>query len=95
MCFVCEDELKEVELLGKKPCPGCGGELPEQPQRLLMGAHVLFDPKITATLEPCGLCLRPAQCMFYLRKEGGAKWPANQLQAFELSKYGAIDILNC
>ena len=74
-CFVCEDELKEVELLGKKPCPGCGGELPEQPQRLLehMGAHVLFDPKIDATLEPCGLCLRPAQCVFYLKKGSGAQ----------------------
>jgi hypothetical protein len=74
-CFVCEDETKEVELLGKKPCSGCGGELPEQPQRLLehIGANILFDPNVDAALEPCGLCLRPAQCVFYLKKGKGAQ----------------------
>lgn len=67
--------MKEVELLGKMPCPGCGGELPEQLQRQLkhMGAHVLFDPKIDTRLEPCGFCLRPAQCVFYLKKGRGAQ----------------------
>jgi len=59
VCFVCEDETKEVGLLGKTPCPGCGGKLPEQPQHQLehMGAHVLFNPKIDTELEPCGFCL--------------------------------------
>jgi len=67
--------MKEVELLGKKPCPGCGGELPEQPQHLLehMGTHVLFDPKFDAALNPCGLCLWPSQCVFYLKKGKGAQ----------------------
>ena len=75
VCFVCEDETKEVELLGKKLCAGCGGELPEQPQWRLehMSAHVLFNPKIDTGLEPCGLCLWPAQCKFYLKKGRGVQ----------------------
>jgi hypothetical protein len=36
------------------------------------GAHILFDPSIDRTLEPCGLCLRPAPlCKIYLRKTKG------------------------
>jgi len=64
-----------VELLGKKPCSYCGGELPERPQRLLehIGTHILFDPKVDTALEPCGLCLRPAQCEFYLKNGRGAQ----------------------
>lgn len=67
--------MKEVELLGKRPCSHCGGELPEQPQRLLehAGAHVLFDPMVDPALEPCGLCLRLGQCVFYLKKGKGAQ----------------------
>ena len=74
-CFVCEDEMKEVELLGKRPCSCCGGELPVQPQRLLehVGAHILFDPMVDPALEPCGLCLRPGQCVFYLKKGKGGQ----------------------
>ena len=74
-CFVCEDEMKEVELLGKRPCSCCGGELPVQPQCLLehVGAHILFDPMVDPALEPCGLCLRPGQCVFYLKKGKGGQ----------------------
>jgi len=63
------------KLLRKKPCSYCGGELPEQPQCLLkhIGAHIPFDPKVDTTLEPCGLCLRLAQCAFYLKKGRGAQ----------------------
>lgn len=73
---MCEDETKEVELLGKKPCPGsCKGELPTQPQRVLehFGTHILFDPKVDAASDPCGLCLRPTQCLFYLKNGRGAQ----------------------
>ena len=38
-----------------------------------MGAHILFDSKVDTGLEPCGLCLRPTQCMFYLKKGKGAQ----------------------
>ena len=36
------------------------------------GAHILFDRSIDHTLEPCGLCLRPAPlCKIYLKKTKG------------------------
>ena len=58
-CFVCEDKMKEVELLGQRLCSCCSGELPAQPQCLLehVGTHILFDPMVDPALEPCRLCL--------------------------------------
>lgn len=33
-----------------------------------MAAHILFDSSIDRSHEPCGLCLRPSTCKFYLKK---------------------------
>lgn len=47
-----------------------------QNQRILehAAAHVLHDPKVERTTEPCGLCLHPAPlCQFFLKKGKGAK----------------------
>ena len=46
-----------------------------QNQRILehAAAHVLHDPKVERTTEPCGLCLRPAPlCQIFLKKGKGA-----------------------
>jgi hypothetical protein len=48
-----------------------------QNQRILehTPAHILHDPKVERTMEPCGLCLCPAPlCQFFLKKGKGANW---------------------
>ncbi len=48
----------------------------KQGQRVLehLGAHILFDKKVSHTDEPCGCCLRPgALCLYYLTKGKGQK----------------------
>ena len=46
-----------------------------QGQRVLehIGAHILFDPSISVTTEPCGLCLQPSTiCQYFMKKGKGA-----------------------
>lgn len=59
-----------------KQCPSCKLELPSAPQRVLehIGAHILFDPAVKQSSQPCGLCLRPSPiCVFHLKKGKGSK----------------------
>ncbi|KAF6747101.1 hypothetical protein DFP72DRAFT_822195 [Ephemerocybe angulata] len=65
-CFLCEDD-RELSSAGTATTVECEFCSPPpvldlaQSQRVLehMAAHVLFDPKVKASDEPCGLCLRP------------------------------------
>ena len=58
-------------------CPTCTPSVQldtSNGQRVLahIGSHVLHDPSIDRSQEPCGLCLRPALlCSIYLTKRGG------------------------
>jgi hypothetical protein len=80
-CFLCEDSTKTVDIgrLNTSTCPVCSPEITldlSQGQRILehIGAHILFDPKVDRTSEPCFLCLRPAPlCQFFLTKGKGAR----------------------
>lgn len=48
----------------------------KQGQHILehLGAHILFDRKVSRTDEPCGCCLRPgAICLYYLTKGKGVQ----------------------
>jgi hypothetical protein len=48
--------------------------LPKQAPRILehMAAHILFDPSIDNSTEPCGLCLRPSPlCVYHLKRGKG------------------------
>ncbi|KAJ7679687.1 hypothetical protein B0H17DRAFT_879588, partial [Mycena rosella] len=59
-------------------CPKCTPSLPldmNHPQTILahMGAHILNDPTIDRSTQPCGLCLRPwPMCQIFLKKSGSA-----------------------
>jgi len=88
-CFLCEDEMREEELLSKKPCPACTPpiEMPENAPAVLehVGMHILFDMNINREQEPCGLCLRDSlQCEFYVKKGRGAS--ANLQVQYKKSK---------
>ena len=80
-CFLCEDSTKTVDIgrLNTSTCPLCSPEITldlSQGQRFLehISAHILFDPKVDRTSEPCFLCLRPAPlCQFFLTKGKGAR----------------------
>lgn len=39
-----------------------------------MAAHILFDASIDPSHEPCGLCLRPSTCKFYLKRRREATY---------------------
>ncbi|KAJ7142000.1 hypothetical protein C8R46DRAFT_822672, partial [Mycena filopes] len=77
-CFVCERDNNSRNIDVQNPCPACPHNTvldPAQGQPVLahMAAHILFDPNIDASTEPCGLCLSPAlMCEFYLT---GGKTP--------------------
>ena len=81
VCFLCEDSTKTIDIgrLNTSTCPLCSPEITldlSQGQRVLehIGAHILFDPKVERTSEPCFLCLRPAPlCTFFLTKGKGAR----------------------
>ncbi|TFY55061.1 hypothetical protein EVG20_g9459 [Dentipellis fragilis] len=76
-CFVAE-ALHELRDLSVLECPACtdpGVQLDtSNGQRILahIGSHVLYDPSVDRSEEPCGLCLRPgALCSIYLTKRLG------------------------
>ncbi|KAH8995592.1 hypothetical protein EDB83DRAFT_2559207 [Lactarius deliciosus] len=83
-CFVAET-VYEVREFNTHECPAC--EPPVQlntvnGQRVLahIGSHVLHDPTLDKSGEPCGLCLRPANtCIIHLTRRSGQnyQWTLN------------------
>ncbi|EJD47514.1 hypothetical protein AURDEDRAFT_62161 [Auricularia subglabra TFB-10046 SS5] len=79
--FVCDRDGHELvgDLRLEADCPRCGPGVPfnwSKPQDVLnhMAGHLLYDPGVERTAEPCGFCLQPAPlCYFYLRKSKGAE----------------------
>ena len=80
--FICESEGLDQNLLDPESdcCPRCRPSViwdRKSTQKVLehIGAHLLFDTSLDASLEQelCGLCFRPSPlCIFYLRKGPGA-----------------------
>ncbi|KAJ7749861.1 hypothetical protein B0H14DRAFT_3603375 [Mycena olivaceomarginata] len=82
-CFVCEvdDEMQSLLETDSHVCPKCTPSLPldmEHPQTILahIGAHILYDPTVLRSTQPCGLCCRPwPMCQFFLKKSRSAGRP--------------------
>ncbi|KAI9443979.1 hypothetical protein H4582DRAFT_1807673, partial [Lactarius indigo] len=74
-CFVCKASDKTADLDGQAGCSRCRSKLEwKNTQCVLehMGAHILYDTRLNASEERCGLCLRPASlCQIYLKKGCG------------------------
>ncbi|KAJ7183908.1 hypothetical protein C8R46DRAFT_1309168 [Mycena filopes] len=95
-CFVCEGDGENEALLETDPhvCPKCTPSLPldmAHPQTILahVGSHILHDPSVDPSTQPCGLCLRPSgMCKFYLKKSGSA---ANTL-TLNMAVYGTAEV---
>lgn len=82
MCFLCEDEKNLLDLrhMNVYECmlfsPTVALDL-SQNQCILehAAAHVLHDPTVEKTMEPCGLCLRPVPlCQIFLKKGKSTNW---------------------
>lgn len=78
-CFVAERTLVDNGEHDGLCCTYCNPpaafDEKKEKQRLLehIGAHVLYDPVVDRSSEPCGLCLQPAPaCQIYI-KQGRAK----------------------
>jgi hypothetical protein len=76
-CFLCENEHASRNLVISHECTTCipPAALPKQAPRVLehMAVHILFDPSIDRSAEPCGLCLHPSPlCVYHLKKGKGA-----------------------
>ncbi|KAH9047053.1 hypothetical protein EDB84DRAFT_1264270, partial [Lactarius hengduanensis] len=75
-CFVVKT-LNEIGDSSAHECPACTPTVrldSSNGQRILahIGSHVLHDPSIDLSEEPCGLCLRPASlCSIYLIRRTG------------------------
>ncbi|KAJ6453282.1 hypothetical protein C8R47DRAFT_926561, partial [Mycena vitilis] len=70
-CFVCELNDNSQELSATNSCPACPSNTPLEPgqgQQVLghIGAHILFDPNIDRSTQPCGICLSPAPICEFL-----------------------------
>ncbi|KAJ7114226.1 hypothetical protein C8R44DRAFT_984314 [Mycena epipterygia] len=78
-CFVCEFDNNSREIESANTCPACPPNTPLDPrqgQQVLahMAAHILCDPNIDRSTEPCGICLNPApMCEWYLTTSGKKK----------------------
>ncbi|KAJ7035457.1 hypothetical protein C8F04DRAFT_1344340, partial [Mycena alexandri] len=78
-CFVCERDNNSRDVDVPHTCRLCPPNTPldpAQPQQVLahMAAHILFDPKVDRSAQPCGICLTPApQCEFYLSTTGNTR----------------------
>ncbi|KAF8221652.1 hypothetical protein L208DRAFT_1530560, partial [Tricholoma matsutake] len=75
-CFLCEDEQATRNLEVLNECTACIPlvALPKSAQRVLehMAAHILFDPSVNRSAEPCGLCLQSSPlCVYYLKRGKG------------------------
>ncbi|KAF8330036.1 uncharacterized protein EI90DRAFT_2996770 [Cantharellus anzutake] len=76
VCFACEVEGTERDILdnNNNSCPECHALLETTPKLLThIAAHILYDPKVDRSCEPCGLCLLPNPlCKFVLKRSKGA-----------------------
>ncbi|KAJ7705827.1 hypothetical protein B0H16DRAFT_1482122, partial [Mycena metata] len=98
VCFVCEGDGENEALLETDlhVCPKCTPSLPldmAHPQTILahIGAHILHDPTVDRSTQPCGLCLRPlGMCKFYLKKSGSA---ANTLTLNMAASRGCLNLV--
>ncbi|KAF8229960.1 hypothetical protein L208DRAFT_1284172, partial [Tricholoma matsutake] len=75
-CFLCENECATYNLAVSQECTFCSPSifLPCSVQRVLehMSTHILFDPSVDQSAEPCGLCLCPLPlCIYYLKRGKG------------------------
>ncbi|KAK1221659.1 hypothetical protein PQX77_015528 [Marasmius sp. AFHP31] len=77
-CFVADTmNITGHDSFSFSHCPHCTITFlfdPNEPQRIIehLSAHILHDPKINRSTQPCGLCLRPHdQCHFVLKKGKG------------------------
>jgi hypothetical protein len=76
---VCERDNNSRNIDVPSTCPSCPPNTPLNPaqgQQVLahVAAHILFDPDINTSTEPCGICLSPAPlCEFYLTTSGTKK----------------------
>ncbi|KAH9003694.1 hypothetical protein EDB86DRAFT_2798425 [Lactarius hatsudake] len=79
-CFVAED-LYDVREFSTHECPACVPPVQldtTNGQRVLahIASHILHDPTVNRSQEPCGLCLRPANlCTIYLTRRPGRNYP--------------------
>ncbi|KAH9173748.1 hypothetical protein EDB89DRAFT_1849732 [Lactarius sanguifluus] len=79
-CFVAED-LYDVREFSTHECPACVPPVQldtTNGQRVLahIASHILHDPTVDRSREPCGLCLRPANlCTIYLTRRPGRNYP--------------------
>ncbi|KAJ6449136.1 hypothetical protein C8R45DRAFT_849912, partial [Mycena sanguinolenta] len=79
-CFVCERDDENPALFPTDPhvCGHCNPSVPldtAQPQKVIahVGSHILHDPALDHSTEPCGLCGRPApMCTIILKKSSSA-----------------------
>ncbi|KAH9032479.1 hypothetical protein EDB85DRAFT_2145593 [Lactarius pseudohatsudake] len=75
-CFVAE-ALYDVRESSVHECPACTPPVQldtANGQRVLahIASHILHDPSVDKSQEPCGLCLRPANmCTIYLTRRSG------------------------
>ena len=79
-CFVAED-LYDVREFSMHECPACVPPVQldaSNGQWVLahVASHILHDPTIVKSEEPCGLCLRSsATCTIYLTRRAGRTYP--------------------
>ncbi|KAJ7735833.1 hypothetical protein DFH07DRAFT_680753, partial [Mycena maculata] len=75
-CFVCESDDQDPALSATDPhvCGYCSPSVPldtAHPQLIIahIGSHILHDPAIDRSMEPCGLCGRASPlCQIFLKK---------------------------
>lgn len=71
--------MNTADIDGQADCTMCGPTAAlnwRNTPRILehMGAHILYDTKLNASEERCGLCLRPApMCQIYIKKGRGTQ----------------------
>ncbi|KAJ7653860.1 hypothetical protein B0H17DRAFT_902369, partial [Mycena rosella] len=79
-CFVCEgdDGVEGLQESDSHTCVRCTTPFAldvAHPQSVLthIGAHILFDPMMDRSSQPCGCCGRPhPMCVFFLKKSHSA-----------------------
>jgi hypothetical protein len=75
VCFVCENDGKEKDLIKGRQCPHCMSRVKLlKPQCILehVAAHILFDQQIDSASKPCSFCLHPSDSIS--RKEKDLRW---------------------
>lgn len=82
VCFICEhsedsrlqgNDIEAWDYNNRNTCSLCSVVLDcNKPQNILthVAAHILFDPRVDRSSEPCGLCLSPSPICRYILKGG-------------------------